>query len=313
MALKIKNSFIIFCIAILTFSSCKQKNGDNRIETKPQTKNYVEVVTTGMDFDLVDKVPSGWTTFRYVNNSFETHFFILEKMPDSLGIETYKKELVPIFKSAFQYFDNGKMKAGMKEFEKIPSWFNKVEIGGGVGLTSPNSTTESTICLHPGTYVMECYVRTPDGMAHAFMGMLKELKVMDTPNNNSPPKADYMITLSSDKGISFLDSLKVGNYTLAVKFENQKKYENMLGHDVNLVKLDDNALIDTLGAWLNTSDVQAFRTPAPDGLTFLGGVEDLPEKNKGFFKVNLEKGNYVLISEIPKAVERKMFKVFKVY
>jgi hypothetical protein len=91
------------------------------------------------------------------------------------------------------------------------------------------------------------------------------------------------------------------------------QYEHMMGHDVNLVRVEHDSLISTLGGWLNTIDFKSFRSPAPDGLLFLGGVEDLPSGKTGYFEVNLEKGTYVLISEIPNAIERKMIKTFSVY
>jgi hypothetical protein len=70
--------------------------------------------------------------------------------------------------------------------------------------------------------------------------------------------------------------------------------------------------LDSLGYWINASDVKAFRTPAPLGLTFLGGIQDLPEGSKGYINASLEEGEYVLISEIPNALKRNMFKKFRV-
>jgi hypothetical protein len=201
----------------------------------------------------------------------------------------------------------------MKEFEKIPQWFYKVELAGGVGLTSKKTTSKSTIFLEPGTYIMECYVRMPNGLGHVFMGMIKELKVSNESNDNKPPKADFNISISSEKGITFNDSIKAGNYTLAAKFEDQKQYEHLMGHDVNLVKVENDSLVTDLNNWLNIVDFNAFRSPEPEGLLFLGGVEDLPAGKTGYFEVTLEKGNYVLISEIPNVVERKMIKPFTVY
>jgi len=310
-----KISMLIFStLALIASTSCKEKKETKTSENDVETKqNYVEVITNGMDFKTVDEIKSGWTTFKYVNKSYEPHFFILEKMPDTLGIETYKKDLFPPFTSAFEYFEKGEIEAGMKEFEKIPEWFYKVELAGGVGLTSKKTTSKSTIFLEPGTYVMECYVRMPNGMPHTFMGMLKELKVGEEENGNKAPKADYNIDIASEKGITFVDSLQTGNHTLSVKFEDQKQYEHMMGHDVNLVKIENDSLISTLGNWLNTVDFKAFRTPVPEGLLFLGGVEDLPAGKTGYFEVNLKKGSYVLISEIPNAIERKMIKPFTVY
>jgi hypothetical protein len=314
MKLEYRNSIIIFTALLLVLVSCKKnkqtKPSENDVEIQ---KNYLQVITNAMDFEMVDEVKSGWTTFNYINKSNEPHFFILEKMPDTLGIETYKKDLFPPFTLAFEHFEKGEMEAGMKEFEKIPEWFYKVELAGGVGLTSKKTTSKSTIFLEPGTYVMECYVRMPNGMPHTFMGMVQELKVSEETNGNKAPKADYNIDIASEKGITFVDSLQTGTHTLAVKFEDQKQYEHLMGHDVNLVKIENDSLIPRLGNWLNTVDFKAFRTPVPEGLLFLGGVEDLPAGKTGYFEANLEKGNYVLISEIPNAVERKMIKAFTVY
>jgi hypothetical protein len=316
MALKIKNPIIVFSMLLLLVASCKEQNAakteeDNLVDEKKE--NHVEVITTGMDFKMVDQIPSGWTTFKYINNSYEPHFFILEKMPDTLGIETYRNDLFPPFTSAFEHFEKGEIEAGMKEFEKIPDWFYKIELSGGVGLTSQKTTSKSTLYLEPGKYVMECYVRMPNGMPHTFLGMIKELTVTDALNANSPPKADNTIEISSEKGITFVDSLKAGNYVLSVTFEDQKQYEHLMGHDVNLVKINNDSLIGALNNWLNIADFKAFRTPAPDGLKFLGGVEDLAAEKTGYFEVNLEKGNYVLISEIPNTVARNMIKRFSVY
>ena len=315
MDFKYKDSIIIFTtLLLIILTSCKEKKESipvvNEIESK---KNYIEVITNGMDFEMVDEVKSGWTTFKYINKSFEPHFFILEKMPDTLGISTYKKDLFPPFISAFEHFEKGEIEAGKKEFEKIPEWFYKVELAGGVGLTSKKTTSKTTLFLEPGTYVMECYMRMPNGMPHTFMGMIKELKVSKESNHNIQPKAEYTISLSSEKGISFTDSLKAGNYIFSAKFEDQKQYEHFMGHDVNLVKIENDSLKTTLNNWINTTGFKAFRTPAPEGLLFLGGVEDLPAGKTGYFEVTLEKGNYVLISEIPNAIERRMIKPFKVY
>lgn len=317
MKLLLKTFLAPFFIAVAILTSCKDSPKSNTSSVNStdsmDSPNYVTVSSTGMNFEMVDDIPYGWTTFKYENNSLDPHFFILEKMPDSLGIEAFKQELIPPFLAAFKHFDQGNIEAGMQAFQNIPEWFQRVELGGGVGLTSGQTSSESTVYLSPGTYVMECYVRMPDGMAHTFMGMLKELRVQNTPNNLEPPKADLPITISSERGIQFVDSLKAGSYTFSVDFEDQKKYEHMLGHDVNLVKLENDSLVTTLGQWLNTANIKAFRTPAPKGVSFLGGVEDLPEKSKGFFKVQLDPGHYLLISEIPNCIERKMYTGFKVY
>ena len=48
-------------------------------------------------------------------------------------------------------------------------------------------------------------------------------------------------------------------------------------------------------------------------MTFLGGVNNMPAGEKGYFKVNLMPGKYILISEVPNAMTKKMLKTFEVY
>lgn len=301
--------FIAIAIILFSlFSACKESKTE-----EAQDDNFVDVISNGKDFQLPEKINSGWTTFRYINNSEEVQFFILEKMPDTIGISDYKRDVIPPFMDAFDQFDKGDFEAGMKEFGKIPAWFSQVEIAGGVGLTSPKQISKSTFFLLPGVYILNCYVRMPDGRPHTLMGMIEELVVVEDKNNERRPKPDLDISLSSEEGVTFVDSLEAGSYTLSVDFKDQKLYESMLGHDINLVKLDQPGMLEVLSSWINSGDLRAFRTPAPAGMTFLGGVEDLTAGTQGYFQVSLDPGNYVLISEVPKALERKMFYEFKVY
>ncbi|GAA4324790.1 hypothetical protein GCM10023115_41480 [Pontixanthobacter gangjinensis] len=314
----LKKSFLVVIVFLIPLLSCKtdKKERESQKEViikKNDSGNIVEVITNEMDFQMPSLIKSGWTTFKYNNKSSETHFFIFEKMPEGITIENYNNELVPPFKAAFNHLINDEVEKAMKEFEKIPAWWNDVKLGGGVGLISPKTVAESTIYMHPGTYVMECYVRMPNGMPHAFYGMLKEIEVTKEKNNNEAPSFDHEISISSEEGITFQDSIMAGNYQLAINFKDQKQYETLLGHDVNLVRLDNISKLDTLGKWINAANIKAFRTPVPEGLRFLGGVEDLEAGEKGFFKTQLKQGTYVLISEIPNAIDRKMYKTFKVY
>ena len=206
--IKIYKTNLWILLVLCCSMSCKnERNESNQnlasvvsIENK---RNVVEVTTNIMDFEIPTQLQSGWTTFKYNNKSGETHFFIFEKMPEGITIDNYKNELVPPFKAAFTYINENKIEEAMKEFEKIPSWWKDVKLGGGVGLIAPRSSAETTVYLKPGTYVMECYVRMPNGMPHAFYGMLKEIVVSNESNNNKEPQSDFDIQLSSKKVLPF--------------------------------------------------------------------------------------------------------------
>jgi len=66
------------------------------------------------------------------------------------------------------------------------------------------------------------------------------------------------------------------------------------------------------------TDPDPFKTPAPQGVDFLGGMEDLPavegkyESHMGYFDAHLKPGTYAFIAEVPDPISKNMFKVFTV-
>jgi len=307
--------FWTFILAICMFNlttNCKPGKEKGKGNDEVSAIGTIDVLTTAMEFQVVNEISSGINTFKYKNESNDVHFFVLEKLPEGVRIEDYKNELIPPFKEATILMNQGKMEEAFAQFEKIPAWFNEVRLFGGVGLLSPNTTAEITLNLEPGYYAMECYVRMPNGLPHVFFGMLEEIHVTDKIRNAKFPEADVTLTISSDNGIEWDNSLKTGENIISVFFQDQKKYANFMGHDVNLVKLEEGAEIDELERWINSADLKAFTSPEPAGFTFLGGAQDMEAGNTAFFKVNIEKGDYVFISEIANASKRKMLKRFTV-
>ena len=66
MNLNCKNTKLVLTTLILfVLASCKEKNDTKMLENEIEVENkYVEVITNGMDFEMVDEVNSGWTTFK---------------------------------------------------------------------------------------------------------------------------------------------------------------------------------------------------------------------------------------------------------
>ena len=73
-----------------------------------------------------------------------------------------------------------------------------------------------------------------------------------------------------------------------------------------------NVSIKELEKWMNWVDPKGFIKPAPAGLNFLGGVNDMPAGYKGYFIASLKTGNYALVSEVPNALSKNMLKTFVV-
>jgi len=300
-------SMLIACL------QCKSDNShEDAEEIKVEQEAFVEIITEAMEFQMPDTIPSGWNTFRYKNLSPQTHFFIVEKYPKGIKLEDVKALVLPYFDSGMKLINEGKSEEGFAEFGKLPEWFGEVEFLGGSGLISPDYTAETMIRLDPGFYFVECYVKMNNGMFHTSLGMLSEFVVSDIASGNAELEADINVDISSTEGIVFNDSIASGRHTFSVFFKDQIVHENFAGHDVNLVNLTEKASLEELEKWMNWADPEGLIEPAPAGVTFLGGVNNMPAGSKGYFTVAIEPGNYALISEVPNALSKNMLKTFVV-
>ena len=303
--------FIYLILAALIFQGCvpEQEQSASIEESGPKR---IKVITNAMDFQCVDTLPSGWNTFEFINKSSETHFFVFEKYPEGKSISDAKNEVFPPFDKGMDLLNEGKTEEGYAAFNALPAWFFEVVFSGGSALLSPKHTSITTIHLDPGYYLMECYVKMVNGKFHSVMGMAKAMVVLDKPSDEKEPLADVNISISSTEGITYDKEITKGHHFFSVNFSDQIAHEHFLGHDVNLVKLDKNADLGALESWMNWADPKGLISPSPEGVTFLGGANDMPAGSRGYFEVDLSPGNYALISEVPNAVSKNMLQTFVV-
>lgn len=280
----------------------------------PDQGNLVEVTTNNMDFEAPDELLSGWTTFRYHNKSDMNHFFIIQKLPvingKQMTLADAKRDLTPVFNDAMELIREGKPEEGFAQFENFPEWAYKVVYAGGVGFLSAGETGQTDIFLEPGEYVLECYVKT-NGVFHGDLGMYKEFTVTDEQSTTSPPSPTLEMNVSEEGGFKMDTEVKPGMQVLAVNFIDQVPHENALGHDVHLVKLNENSNLDEIETWVNWAHPTGLETPAPAG-KFLGGVQDMPAGNTGYMTANFTPGRYAWIAEVPESSSKGMLKTFTV-
>lgn len=306
-------NFLLIAFFIVVLTGCKSDKKTAKMnEVEPAKDTIIEIVTEAMDFQTLDTIPSGWNTFKYLNNSNETHFFLLDKYPDGKTIVDTFREIIPPFQSGMDLINEGNAAEGYAEFNKLPAWFFEIVFTGGSGLVSPKKSSLTTVKLEPGYYLMECYVKMENGKFHTTMGMAKPIIVTNEDSGNIPPEATVNITISSSEGISYEGSIGKGEQVLSVYFKDQIAHEHFVGHDVNLVRLNENADLEALEKWMNWSDPKGLITPAPEGITFLGGVNEMPAGSTGYFTALFEPGKYALISEVPKSLSKNMLKTFEV-
>lgn len=319
---------VLLCGIVLLFSCEKEQLPNDPVteahintrsgSVEKATNNVVDVVTTHMNLEMPSSIPSGWTTFRYLNQSHSTHFFLFQKLPGDKTVEDSKAEVVPVFQEGMNYINLGDWTNALSAFAQLPAWSTDIIYWGGVGLLSPGGVAESTVYLEPGNYTVECYVKNSQGVFHSANGMITGLVVTSNDNGYPEPKSTMEVSISSTEGITFKEKVRPGKHNIEVVFEDQTVYSHFLGHDVHLVKLHETADIAELNAWMNWSDPNAFKTPAPEGVEFLGGMQDLPaiegnpNSRVGYFEAHLKPGTYAFIAEVPDPMSKNMFKIFTV-
>ncbi len=305
----------ILCLVLIVLfaTNCKKVvkiEKSNGVELK--SEKVIEIVTQEMDIQMVDTISSGWNTFRFHNNSNDTHLLLFDKYPEGKTIHDAEKFVVPVFQKGMDFITEGNSKEGFAEFNNLPKWFFNVIYSGGIGLVSPGKIAETTLKLEPGNYIVECYVKMDNGMFHTSMGMATSLFVSNEVSEQKELVPTVSVLISGEEGIVFNDTIKKGKQIFSVYFKDQKSHENFLGHDINLVKIEKGADLKALVKWINWAEPKGLISPAPAGLIFLGGVNDMQAGSTGYFTVLLEEGNYVLISEVPNADSKNMLKAFTV-
>ena len=311
--IKVRKPAIWLMAFLMPLFGCREGKRLEKVETPAaETDPAIEIITELMDFQVRDTIKSGWQTFRYTNRSKEPHFFLLEKYPQGKTIVDCKQEVIPVFQKGMNLINEGKMEDAMTAFGELPEWFPQIVFLGGSGLISPGETAVTTLKMEPGYYVIECYVKMETGVFHSAMGMLEDLVVLSDSVDYNPPAPTFSLDISKEGGIAVPDSIGPGHQVFAVNFVDQALHEHFVGHDLNLVKLEEGAVPDSLARWMNWSDPKGLISPAPEGVTFLGGVNEMPAGYIGYFTATLTPGNYAFISEVPSPGEKNMFHLFTV-
>lgn len=256
----------------------------------------VQITAKDFEFQAPRETPAGWTTLQLENAGEQDHFAYVYRLPEDVTFEQYQKEVVRVFSSVWNRYSSGELnqEETMQELgAQLPEWYaTEVVPSGGVALTDAGRTATSTVRLEPGTYAMECYVKTPEGTWHTDRGMIRRLVVTADSADMAPPEADVTLTLSSYE-IAQEGEFTAGENTVAVVVTDRP--EGLMAHDINLVRLEGDTTVEQVVEWMNWMDLEQFRSPAP-GVN-LGGVESMAPDRTGYFTADLEPGRYVLVSE----------------
>ena len=255
----------------------------------------VDYVARDYAFTGPMEIPSGWVTVRLANEGLEHHFIFLTLLPDGKTIQDYASDVGPAFGAAWEGLQSGaldKAGAGALLGEMLPEWYASAASMGGPGLVAPGGVSQATMRLVPGNYVMECYVKTADGVFHVALGMAIPITVTGEDSGAPPPRPDLSITLFNHF-FEIEGTPVAGRQTVAVHFDEQP--QGGLGNDVHVVRLNAGTDLGQVVEWMDWMNVDGLREPAP--AKFVGGIHEMPAGYTGFFTIDLEPGRYAWIAE----------------
>ncbi|HAC15336.1 MAG TPA: hypothetical protein DCE78_05250 [Bacteroidetes bacterium] len=281
--------------------ACNSEPTQDEASIEPKIVEVRAVYDSENDLHLfeteTDTIMAGWTTFRLVNASPFVHFIFFDYLPGNRTSKDLLSDVSPVFQESSYLIMEGKDDEAMAAFAKLPEWFGELVFRGGTGYTSPGRSAETTLFMAPGNYVLECYIKMPDGTYHWSMGMYKDLHVTtDTTSAQAPQSPDIEITVT-DAGLQVVGKPSTGEQLVAVHFEQDNP--GLIGKDVHLAKLDESTEAIEVAEWLDFMTakglVSTVENPGP--ATFIGGTHEMPKGNTAYFVVNLDPGRYVWVAE----------------
>ena len=293
----------------------KGGSGAMALSANQEKQNVLSIGIDGWSFVGPSEVPSGWTTVRINNDSGMIHHALVYRLPEGVT-DVMMADLViePVQKSLTARLEGDVEKANQL-LGSIPEWFADIVYVGGPGMMSDGIVGEATMYLEPGDYIVECYVKT-NGMQHNYNpepgmhGMVLPVEVTSDDGGMAEPNANVTLAISTD-GFEIVDgAFKAGTNSVRVNFVEQQLYNGLVGLDAHVFRVDPDTNVADAVRWVNPFSNTGQETPGP--AHYVGGIHDMPQGANGYFKVDLEEGDYGIVAEVPGAFENGFFTIVSV-
>lgn len=278
-------------------------------QSAPAT-NIVEIGIDGWTFVGPSEAKSGWTTIRVKNDSGMTHMGLVYRLPEGVTPEMLSREVVDRIQGSLTAALAGDFAKAQEINAGIPAWIGDLVYMGGPGLIGDGVTGEATMYLEPGNYIVECYVKTA-GMQHNYNpdpnehGMVLPLTILDEPGGMAEPDANVTLEIRNTGYTLSEGAFHAGVNHVRARFVEQRLYNNFVGHDVHVFRIEPEMDVDAAAMWADFFPLDGQQTPAP--AHYVGGIHDMPEGSEGYFTLTLEPGDYGFVAEIPNAKETGLF------
>jgi uncharacterized cupredoxin-like copper-binding protein len=234
--------------------------------------SVVNVKALDFKFEAPASIPAGTTTFRLTNVGKEPHHLWIVKLTDGKTPADFNKAMRS-WGSAL----------------KMPAWAIDV---GGPNTAGANETAEGTMTLEPGTYMLVCWVPSPDGMLHVMKGMVKPMTVTGPAATATEPTADITMMMD-DYTFELSKPITPGRHT--IRFENRAAQ----AHEAVIARLLPDKTLAQAVTWLNAGQA------GPEPVVLLGGASGLAKGRHMFITADFQPGHYALLCFIPDAKDGK--------
>jgi uncharacterized cupredoxin-like copper-binding protein len=259
-------TFTTMVILALLLAACNTASTGAKVALAAQIPE-ITIKAADFSFDAPAQIEAGLVKIKLVNDGQEPHHAQIVRLNDGVTLEQFQ--------------------AALQEGEAAA--FPLVAFVGGPGLVDPGLSTQVTLDLTPGQYVLLCFIPSHDGVPHLAKGMVRPLEVVAGTDkaqaSQSQPQADATVKLL-DFSFVLPAEIKTGRQIWQIVNEGQQP------HEIMLIKL---------AAGKGIADVQAF-LHSPEGappFSQIGGFQAINPGASGWLNLNLIPGEYVAICHIP--------------
>lgn len=220
-----------------------------------QAAASITITARDYSFDAPDAVPAGPVAFTLRNEGQEEHHAQFVRLNDGVTLEQF----------------------GAALRQGPPAAFPLVTFRGGPSATKPGqSSFEVILDLEPGTYMMLCFIESPDGVPHLAKGMVRPFVV-------SPPPTVVMRDFAFDT-----PEIHAGVQTLRVVNRGPQP------HEMAIARVPDDVTPEQIAAALERPEA-----PPPFPMESLSGMQALSAGLSGWITVDFAPGTYVLLCFVP--------------
>lgn len=233
----------------------------------------IKVVATEYKFEVTGAATGGFSRVTFENDGEEPHILVPFKLkPGKTAADALAL-----------------LSAQQPDPEQVAATFDgdpNTSFYGTPGLLPPGDSETTVANFSPGSYVLACFIPSPDGTPHFALGMLADLTVGD---GNTPAPATQGTFEITDKTITAPKGVQSGTYAVKNGGSTSSDF-NVLGPTDAKVSDVDHAVNAYFGS-IGSGETKTFALPAP---VVAGFSETMPVGAIGYVVVDLKSGRYLM-------------------